>query len=102
MRHRVKRKRKRRADDRTEDWRLFIDSSKTNLNTVLLKNGNDVPFIPLACSTKMKETHNDLREILMKINYEAFKWKICTDLKVVAVLMGLQAGYTKYCCFVCE
>jgi len=24
------------------------------------------------------------------------------DLKVVAILTGLQLGYTKYCCFLCE
>ena len=27
---------------------------------------------------------------------------ICGDLKVVAILLGMQQGYTKYCCFLCE
>ncbi len=27
---------------------------------------------------------------------------LCGDLKVVALLMGLLGGYTKYCCFLCE
>ena len=26
---------------------------------------------------------------------------MCADLKVVALLRGLQLGYTKYCCFLC-
>ena len=26
---------------------------------------------------------------------------VCADLKVVALLRGLQLGYTKYCCFLC-
>ncbi|GBN52662.1 hypothetical protein AVEN_251084-1 [Araneus ventricosus] len=29
-------------------------------------------------------------------------WHICADLKVIAVLVGLQAGYTKFCCFLCQ
>ena len=28
-------------------------------------------------------------------------WYVCTDLKVMALLRGLQLGYTKYCCFLC-
>ena len=31
-----------------------------------------------------------------------FKWKLCGDLEVVALLLGMQLGYTKYCCFLCE
>ena len=30
------------------------------------------------------------------------KWKLCGDLKVVALLLGMQLGYTKYCCFLCQ
>ncbi|GBM23691.1 hypothetical protein AVEN_257609-1, partial [Araneus ventricosus] len=28
-------------------------------------------------------------------------WHICADLKVIAALVELQAGYTKFCCFLC-
>ena len=42
-------------------------------------------------------------KILMEdINYDKFKWQICGDLKVNALLLGLQQGFTKYCCFICE
>jgi len=42
-------------------------------------------------------------KILMEvINYDKFKWQICGDLKVIALLLGLQQGFTKYCCFICE
>jgi hypothetical protein len=27
---------------------------------------------------------------------------VCGDLKVIALLLGLQIGYTKFCCFLCE
>jgi len=36
------------------------------------------------------------------INYNIFKWQICGDLNVIALLLGLQQGFTKYCCFICE
>jgi len=36
------------------------------------------------------------------INYDKFKWKIYDDLKVIALLLGLQQGFTKYCYFICE
>jgi len=42
-------------------------------------------------------------KILMEtINYDKFKWQICGDLKAIALLFGLQQGFTKYCCFICE
>ena len=31
-----------------------------------------------------------------------FKWKLHGDLKVVALLLGMQLGYTNYCCCLCE
>ena len=31
-----------------------------------------------------------------------YTWKICADLKVIALLLGLQLGYTKFPCFLCE
>jgi hypothetical protein len=42
-------------------------------------------------------------KILIKaINYDKFQWQIYGDLKVIALLLGLQQGFTKYCCFICE
>ena len=40
--------------------------------------------------------------LLGKIKYDKCKWKLCGDLKVVVLLLGLQLEYTKYCCFLCE
>jgi len=36
------------------------------------------------------------------INYDKFKWQNSGDLKVIAVLLGLQQRLRKYCCFICE
>ena len=30
-----------------------------------------------------------------------FKWQIYSDMKVIAMLQGIQGGFTKYCCFLC-
>ncbi|GBN10989.1 hypothetical protein AVEN_13652-1 [Araneus ventricosus] len=50
----------------------------------------------------MKETYENISRILDKIGYYDYNWKLCADLKVVALLADLQTGYTKYCCFLCE
>lgn len=84
------------------EWRLFIDSSTTSLKAVLLFNGNEQPSVPVGHAVNMKETYENMRILLQSIKYEEHKWNICADLKVVALLTGLQSGYTKYCCFLCE
>jgi hypothetical protein len=50
----------------------------------------------------MKESYDSRKLLLVKIKYDEFKWKLCGDLKVVALLLGIQIGHTKYCCFLCE
>jgi hypothetical protein len=34
--------------------------------------------------------------LLKKKRYEHHQWNICADLQVVAMLIGLQGGYTKF------
>ncbi|XP_076545221.1 uncharacterized protein LOC143305439 [Osmia lignaria lignaria] len=82
--------------------RLFIDSSKTSLKTVLLHNDNIYPSVPIAYRRKHKKTYDIFKTFLLKINYNGYKWHICGDLKVIVILMSLQSGYTKYYCFLCE
>ena len=86
----------------SQEWRLFIDGSKLSLKAVLLHNGNILPSLPVAYGAHFKETYNILKLILEKVDYVKYKWQICADLKVVALILGLQTGYTKYCCFLCE
>jgi len=66
---------------------------------VLLHNGNRFPFIPLVHAANMKEI---CENILETTKHEEFKWKLCGDLKVVALLLGKQHGYIKYCYYLCE
>jgi hypothetical protein len=43
-----------------------------------------------------------MKFLLTMIEYEKYSWYVCGDLKVIAVLLGLELGYTKFCCFLCE
>jgi len=85
-----------------QEWWLFIDSSKLSLKAVLLHNTNQLPSIPVGHAVHMKETYENLKQLLKKIEYRMHGWQICADLKVVSLLMDLQQGYTKYCCFLCQ
>ena len=69
---------------------------------VLLHNGNRFPSVPSAHAASMNEIYESMKLLLGKIKYDESKWKLCGDLKVVALLLGMQLEYTKYCCFLCE
>lgn len=83
-------------------WRLFSDSFKLSLKAVLVHNGNKYPSVPIAHAVHMKESYENMRVLLDHIRYNEYGWAICGDLKVIALLLGMQLGYTKYCCFLCE
>lgn len=83
------------------EWRLFIDSSNRSLKGVLLHNGNKLASLPVAHSVQMKETYENMKILLDELKYGQHQWLICGDLKVIALLLGLQGGYTKYPCFLC-
>ena len=87
---------------RQEEWTLFIDLLKLSLKTVLLHNENMLPSIPIGYAAYMKETYENMKNLLQCINYEQYYWQLCGDFKVIAILLGLQPGYKKYCCFFCE
>jgi hypothetical protein len=69
---------------------LFIDSSKVSLKAVLLHNGNKFPSVPLAHAANMKESYENMKLLLEKIQHEIYNWNMCGDLKVIAVFLGLQ------------
>jgi hypothetical protein len=79
------------------DWRLFIDSSKLSLKTVLLHNGNTLPSIPVG-HLMHNESYENMKILMEAINYDKFKWQICVDIKGI----GLQQRFTKYFCFICD
>lgn len=91
-----------KIDHDPSEWRLFLDSSMKSFKVVLLHNGNTKPTIPIAYSTTMKETYENCKTILNAINYNQYRWLVCCDLKMVHILLGLQAGFIKFCCFLCK
>jgi hypothetical protein len=50
----------------------------------------------------MQESYESMKLLLGEIKNDKLKWKLCGDLKVVALFHGMQLGYTKYCCSSCE
>ena len=84
------------------DWRLYMDSSKLSLKAVILHNGNTLPSTPVDHSVHNKESYENMKILMEAVNYGKFTWQICGDLKVIALLLGLQQGFTKYCCFICH
>ena len=85
-----------------DEWRLFIDSSRQSLKAVLIHIGNKKTSVPLAHSLYTKECYETMAYLLQTIKYEKYGWNICGDLKVISILLGMQKGFTKYCCFLCE
>jgi len=84
-----------------EQWRLFIDASKTILKAVLLHSGRKLPSIRVAYAPSTKETYTTMNNIQVEADYKKYQCEFCGDFKVIAVLLGLQAGYTKYSFFLC-
>ena len=50
------------------------------------------PSVPLAHAANMKESCEGMKLLLGKIKCDEFKWKLCGDVKVVALLLGMQLG----------
>jgi hypothetical protein len=63
-----------------------------SLKVVLLHNENRFHTIPLANAANLNESYASMKLLLGKIKYDEFKGKLCGDLKVVALLLGMQLG----------
>jgi hypothetical protein len=87
---------------KVNEWRLFIDSSKTSLKAVLLHNCNNYASLPIGHLVHLKESYENLKLVLTNIGSTAHYWMICGDLKLLCMLLGQQAGYAKYPYFMCE
>jgi hypothetical protein len=85
-----------------EEWRIFSDLSKFILKAVLLYNGKIHLSIPIVHSVHIKETYEKMDLLLKAINYSKYGWKICGDLEVIGLFLGIQSGYSNFCCFLCE
>jgi hypothetical protein len=50
----------------------------------------------------IKESDDSMKQLLQYIKYDTYKWNIRADLKFIALLLGLQLGYTEFPCFLLE
>jgi hypothetical protein len=80
---------------KVNEWRHSIDSSKRSLKAVLLHKGNNYASLPIGQRVHLKGSYENLELVLTKREYTAHDWTICGDLKVLCMLLGQQAGYTK-------
>ena len=60
-----------------------------SLKAVLLHNGSRFPSVPLAHADNMKESYKSMKLLLGEIKYDEFTWKLCGDLKVVALFLRM-------------
>ena len=81
------------------DWRIFSNNSKQSLKS--LSTQRKCIFIN-SCSTccvGMKEDRESVKTFLDLTQYRNPDWYECGDLKMIALLLGLQGGYNKYSYF---
>lgn len=71
---------------------FFVDGSKA----VPLHNGSKYPTTPVACSTVLTKTYKNIKSLLELGKYKNFMRTLCVDLKVNAMLIGFQGGFTTY------
>ena len=69
---------------------------------MILHNGKIYPSVSLAYTVHTKESYERILTLFNYIDYDKHKWKIRRDLKVMELLLGMQQGYTKRSCFLCE
>jgi hypothetical protein len=50
----------------------------------------------------LKETYENIYLLLKAISYSKCGWKICGDLTVMGLFLGIQSGYIMFCCFLRE
>ena len=75
------------------EWILFIDSSTYSLKVVLLHIGNEKSSLSIAYECHDKETYHNQKNLMGKLWYANHSWKICANLNVVAMLLGIKSGY---------
>ena len=69
--------------DLSDEWRLFIDSSKWILKCVLLHNGSKFACVPIGHSVIVKNHYLSVKMVLQKLRYSEHNWTICVDFKMV-------------------
>ena len=61
----------------SDEWRLFIDSTKVSLKAVRLYNGNVLPSIPVAQIFGIKESDDSMKQLLQYKEYDIQVEHLC-------------------------
>jgi hypothetical protein len=67
-----------------------------------LHNGNNYASLTIGHLIHLQGIYENLELVLTKIGYTAHDWMICGDLKVLCMLLGQQALYTKHPYCMCK
>ena len=84
-----------------QKWFLFMDASAQSFKAILIEKAS-LYVVPLGYTTVTRETYTLIREVLILISYSDFCWEVCADFKIIGILMGLQGGYVRHGCFLCQ
>lgn len=83
-------------NDKPDEFRFFIDSSKLSLKAVLLHIGNEFLSVPIGHAAHIMKSYFNMKLLLIVVKYHEFQWQICGDFKVIIVLLlGMWLGYTE-------
>ena len=55
----------------------------------------------MAHSVQMKENYENVKMLLSALWYDQYNWEVIGDFKMVAFLVELQQGFTKFPCYLC-
>ena len=86
----------------SDQWRLFIDSSKVRLKVVLLHSGKRFPSVPLAHATNMKEIYDSMKLLFGKVSMTNLFGSYLVMSRVWHCHSECKSVTTKYCCLLCE
>lgn len=76
-----------------EEWQLLYDTTRASLK-VLLHIENEFPSFLVFHASHIKTCN------FPSAAYNTTHcWNICRDFKVTALLLGMQLGFKKFCCF---
>jgi len=73
-----------------KDGGFFIDLSKVSLQAVRLHDGSIHPPVPIAYCVHLKGSHASMRTVLICIDCDNYRRKLCGDLIVLGLLLGMQ------------
>lgn len=83
------------------EWRLFLDGSNKSFKAVLLHNTNRLPSVLVYYAVGKAEKREVIEIVLQCIQHDQYMWLICSDLKLVSIILGMIPGNSKSPCFLC-